>query len=49
MVHNKKQEKKDQNVQKVVKEDKKNETDDAARDVSTHGRREKPRLKVCVV
>lgn len=37
VVHHKKQEKKNQNVQKIVKENDKNKTYDTARDVSTHG------------
>lgn len=41
MVHNKKQHEKYQNVDEVVKEDHENQTNDAARNVSTHGRSNK--------
>lgn len=41
MVHNKKQHEKYQNVDEVVKEDHENQTNDGARNVSTHGRSNK--------
>lgn len=41
MVHDKKQHEKHQNVDEVVKEDHENQTNDAARNVPTHGRSSK--------
>lgn len=49
MVHNEKQHEKNQNVKEVIEEDNKNQTNDAARNVSTHGRRKEPHLKLCVI
>lgn len=46
MVHKEKYDKDNQNVQKIVKEDDKNETNDAAGNVTTHGwRGEKKEVK----